>query len=91
MCEMPTKNDVFFSAASCKKATLFGGHLKQILALLILLRLDILLSLAHRIQEPILKLKTPEDSRNFLTIAPDETINNLVGGCTLKKIINQQT
>ena len=28
--EMPTKNDVFFSAASCKKDTIFGGHPKQI-------------------------------------------------------------
>jgi hypothetical protein len=28
--EKPTKNDVFFSAASCKKDIIFGGHLKQI-------------------------------------------------------------
>ena len=35
----PTKNDVFFSGASCKKDIIFGGHLKQILALLISLRL----------------------------------------------------
>ena len=27
---MPTKNDVFFSAASCKKDIIFGGHTKQI-------------------------------------------------------------
>ena len=37
--EMPTKNDVFFSAASCKKDIIFGGHLKQILSLLISLGL----------------------------------------------------
>ena len=37
--EMPTKNDVFFSAAICKKDIIFGGHLKQISALLILLGL----------------------------------------------------
>ena len=28
--EMPTKNDVFFSAASCKKGIIFVGHVKQI-------------------------------------------------------------
>ena len=27
---MPTKNDVFFSAASCKKDIIFVGHPKQI-------------------------------------------------------------
>ena len=31
--EMPTKNDVFFSAASCENDMIFGGHLKQISAL----------------------------------------------------------
>ena len=37
--EMPTKNDVFFSAASYKKDIIFGGHLKKILNLCILLGL----------------------------------------------------
>ena len=32
---MPTQNDAFFSAASCKKDIIFGGHLKQISVLLI--------------------------------------------------------
>jgi len=36
---MPTKNYVFFSAASCKKDIIFGGHLKQTLAFLISLGL----------------------------------------------------
>jgi hypothetical protein len=36
---MLTKNDVFFSAASFKKDIVFDGHLKQILAFLILLGL----------------------------------------------------
>jgi hypothetical protein len=36
---MPTKNDFFFSAATCKKDIIFGGHLKQISALLISLGL----------------------------------------------------
>ena len=27
---MPTKNDVFFSAVSCKEDIIFGGHPKQI-------------------------------------------------------------
>ena len=36
---MATKNDVFFSAASCKKDIIFGGHLKQISVLLISLGL----------------------------------------------------
>ena len=27
--EVPTENDVFFSAASCKKDILFGGHFKH--------------------------------------------------------------
>jgi hypothetical protein len=30
---MSTKNDVFFSVASCKKDIIFGGHFKQISAL----------------------------------------------------------
>ena len=37
--EMLAKNDVFLSAASCKKDIIFGGHLKQISALLISLEL----------------------------------------------------
>ena len=37
--EMPTKNDVFFSAGSCKKDIIFGGHLFSFLALLIYLGL----------------------------------------------------
>ena len=37
--EMPTQNDAFFSAASCKKDIIFGGHLKQISTLLISLGL----------------------------------------------------
>jgi hypothetical protein len=27
--EVPTENDVFSSAASCKKDVIFGGHLKH--------------------------------------------------------------
>ena len=34
--EMPTKNDVFFTAGSQQKDIIFGGHLKQISALHIL-------------------------------------------------------
>ena len=39
---MPAKNDVFFSAASCKKGIIFGRHLFSFLALLISLGLYIL-------------------------------------------------
>ena len=34
--EMPTKNYVFFTAGSWEKDIIFSGHLKQILALLVL-------------------------------------------------------